>query len=417
MTPGGFSGRSVLIVIVGHLASAPRAQKEAAALARAGAQVMVRGNWYDPALVEEDGAIARQIDVDFAPVTDLRRQGGRLLDRLRHRAARLGHDRFGLVSPRTLGPGAQELLHAARTINADLTVVHSEPGLWLGRQLLERGHRVGVDFEDWFSHDQLPRDRSAGVRDSLQALERYLLRNAHSCTTTTRAMANALAVDADTARVPVAIPNSFPVEPAQAAQGGSDLRDGPATSFYWFSQTIGPARGLEPLAGALALLRGDWRLHLRGSLGSHRAWFEQIFPAALRERIQCHDPVSNADLPSRTRGHDVGLALELPYCQNKELTASNRIHEYLRCGLAVIATSTQGQREVMQASPGAGVLVDAGDEAGLAAAMQRMIDAPDQLRAFKQQAASAGRHVWDWPRHEPRLLATLLSAFTADAPL
>ena len=413
--PDSFHGRTVMIVIVGHLASAPRAQKEAAALRRAGARVVIRGNWFDARLAEEDNAISQQIDVDFAAVTDFRREGGRVADRVRHRIARLGYDWLGHVSPRTLGPGAWELLRAAKAVNADLTVVHSEPGLWLGRKLLDQGQRVGVDFEDWFSHDQLPDDRPTGVRRSLQALERHLLCHAHCCTTTTLAMAHALASDAGTERVPVVVPNSFPADTAAFAQGSADPRDHSATSFYWFSQTIGPARGLETLASAVARLHGNWTLHLRGSLGSHREWFEQTFPAALRERIHCLEPVSNAQLPARTRGHDVGLALEQPYCENKQLTASNKIHEYLRCGLAVIATATEGQREVMHASPGAGLLVDAGDDAGLAAAMQTMIDAPARLASFKEHSARAGRETWDWKVHEPRLLATLLGAMTAGA--
>nr|MBA3486465.1 glycosyltransferase family 4 protein [Lysobacter sp.] len=100
----------------------------------------------------------------------------------------------------------------------------------------------------------------------------------------------------------------------------------------------------------------------------------------------------------------------VPYCRNKELTASNKIHEYLRAGLAVVATRTSGQLEVMQASPGAGVLVGAGDPNALAAAMQRMIDDPLHLRSCQKRAGEAGRLVWDWSLHEPVLLRALALA-------
>jgi glycosyltransferase involved in cell wall biosynthesis len=416
-TAGALHGRTVLIVIVGHFASAPRAQKEAAALRAAGARVVVRGNWSHTALVDEDLALARALDVDFAPATDLRRDGGHLGDRLRHRLARHWHQWTGRVLPRTLGPGAPELLRAARRLRADLTMVHSEPGLWVGRRLLEDGLRVGVDFEDWFSHDQLPDDRNQAVREALRALERHHLRHAHCCLATTQAMADALARDAGTARVPVVIPNSFPDDGGRVLPDRADGPGARAVSFYWFSQTIGPARGLEALAAALPLLRGDWVLHLRGALGAHDAWFDALFPAALRARIHVLPPVSNAELPARSRAHDVGLALELPYCANKRLTASNKIHEYLRVGLAVIATATEGQAEVLRASPGAGMLVEAGDAAALAAAMQRLIDAPDALRECKRRSAEAGARVWDWSRFEPRLREALGAALApAGAP-
>lgn len=405
-----FAGRTVLILIVGHLASAPRAQKEARALRTAGARVLVRGNWSNPDLVAEDQALARELDVDFAAVTDLRRGTGSLADRWRQRLAREAN-RLGVVTGRVLGPGAPELLREARRIRADLTMVHSEPGLWVGRKLLEQGFRVGVDFEDWFSRDQLPSDRNASVREALDALERHMLAHAHCCLATTATMASALAAHAGTARVPTVVRNCFPaLVAAETAQAAGDAVPPGATAFYWFSQTIGPGRGLEVLAGALPLLQGEWHLTLRGSIGGHRPWFERTFPAALRQRITCLDPVPNSELAMRTRSHQVGLALEVPYCPNKDLTASNKIHEYLRAGLAVIATRTRGQEEVMQASGGAGVLVAPGDSSALAAAMQRLLDDPGQLRACRVAAAEAGRTVWDWSRHEPVLLGALARA-------
>ena len=406
-----FAGRSVLSLIVGHLASAPRAQKEARALRAAGARVVVRGNWFDPQLADEDLALARELDIDFAAVTDLRRGSWKLGDRLRHRIANEGFNRFGLVSTRILGHGGPELLHAARRINADLTMVHSEPGLWVGRKLLEEGHRVGVDFEDWFSHDQPPEDRGSPVRTVLQDHERYLLNNAHCCLTTTRVLAEALARDAGTSRVPVVVRNCFlAIEPGQVLPGVADLADSPAVSFYWHSQTIGPHRGLETLAQALPLLQGDWRLNLRGSLRGYGEWFTNTFPRDLQGRIRCLEVVSNAELPGRTRSHDVGLALEVPYCLNKELTASNKIHEYLRGGLAVIATQTQGQEEVMQASPDSGVLVAPGDPVALAAAMQRMVDDAPRLHACRLASAHAGRTTWDWKLQQPILLRAMADA-------
>ncbi|WP_187770802.1 glycosyltransferase [Cognatilysobacter lacus] len=405
-----FLGRTVLIIIVGHLSSAPRAQKEAAALRKAGARVVVRGNWFEPRLVGEDLAIARQLDIEFAPATDLRRVGGHPGDRIRHRMSKLVHALTGSVLPRTLGPGAPELLRDARRIRADLTLVHSEPGLWLGRRLAQEGHAVGVDFEDWFSRDQCPGDRPEPVRTTLRELEHFHLQHARCCVTTTHVMAEALAADAGTPRIPVAIPNSFPADSAPTIADRRDAAGEPAVSFYWFSQTIGPARGLEALAAALALLRGEWVLHLRGALGTHAQWLEGLFTPDLRSRIHVLPPVSNAELPARTRAHDVGLALEIPFCTNKQLTASNKIHEYLRAGLAVVATATRGQEEVLRACPHAGQLVTPGDAASLAAAMQAYIDDPQALAFAKGSARVAGATVWNWERYEPVLLSTLAAA-------
>lgn len=98
----------------------------------------------------------------------------------------------------------------------------------------------------------------------------------------------------------------------------------------------------------------------------------------------------------RSGSHDVGLALEVPYCLNKDFTASNKIFEYLRCGLAVIASKTKGQLEVMERCPEAGWVVPSDDAAGLGSAMQLCLDRPASLLVAKSAARRAGAEVWNW---------------------
>ncbi|MDD2808220.1 glycosyltransferase [Rhodoferax sp.] len=407
--------KKILILIGSHLATAPRVQKEAKALREAGAVVYVRGTWWSPVLAAEDMALSSSLGIDFAPVVNLSSKGvTRTKVRILQRFARELFVRFGVVTGRVFGLGTTEMLNEARCINADLTMVHSEAGLWVGKKLLADGRRVGVDFEDWFSQDLPLKDRVQRPIKAMQRLERHLLQHANCSLTTSQALANSLAHDADTTRIPVVAPNCFPTsERAQALQGSRDVVPANCVSFHWFSQTIGPARGLEVLAQALPLLRGNWQLSLRGSLHAHQAWFDETFTPALRLRIQVLEPVSNAGLLARTMSHDVGLSLEEPYCLNKELTASNKIFEYLRAGLAVIATATQGQQEVMQSCPGAGQLIPPGDPVSLANAMQRMLDDAVHLQACKLNSVEAGEGVWSWERHAPKLVQAIAAGLTA----
>jgi glycosyltransferase involved in cell wall biosynthesis len=353
--------------------------------------------------------LAKMIGVDFSPVVDLRPGArGRFASRLRLRIGTEAFVRFGWVSPRALGVGAPEMLRVAREINPDLTMVHSETGLWVAKQLLDDGKCVGVDFEDWFSQDLRPEDRRTRPVRFLRELERMLLERAHVCLTTSRALAMALAKDAGVERLPAVVPNCFPASARKHSLSGvRDDRSANGVSFHWFSQTIGPGRGLESLAEALAMLNGDWVLSLRGALRGYRAWFDKTFPAPLRERIIVLDPVPNMELLARTMSHDVGLALEEPYCSNRDLTAANKIFEYLRAGLGVIATSTQGHREVMNSCPNTGLLVNPADPVALAGAMQKMLDEPEFLNDCRRNAAEASTSIWAWERHEPVLLKSI----------
>ena len=400
---------TILILIGGHFATAPRPQKEAAAAKAAGFLVLVRGVWWDHRLAAEDMELAQSIGVDFAPAVDLRPgQSGRNRLRLKQRLARELLARTGLVTPRAYGTGGPELLREALRIKPDLVMVHSEAGLWVGKQLLEKGFKVGVDFEDWFSQDMRAEDRSARPVVAIQRLERYLIHHAHTTLATTRVMAEAMAQDAGCSRVPVVIPNCFPwqaaPEPGKAPQ---DMRDPSALSLYWFSQTIGPGRGLETLAAALIGLRGNWQVHLRGELRNHKVWFESTFPFSLRARVFIQPTVSNRELAAHSASHDVGLALEEVFTRNRNVAAGNKIFEYLRCGLAVVATTTLGQLEVMDSCPEAGWVVAPNDCEALRDCLQSVLDHPERLQAAKVKAREAGAGAWAWENYAPRLMQTL----------
>jgi glycosyltransferase involved in cell wall biosynthesis len=402
----------LLILIGGHLSNAPRPQKEAAAAVTAGFRVVIRGVWWSDRLAKEDLALAASIGAEFVPVIDLRKLDlSTLLLKVKQRLAREACARLGWETVRALGVGAPEMLREALRIRPDLIMVHSEAGLWVGKQMFQRGFKVGVDFEDWFSEDLPLADRKGRPLRLLKALERTLLREAHLTLTTTQVMAESLAKDAGTKRVPEVMPNCFPWSKApRSGVEGQDARSPSALSLYWFSQTIGPARGLETLAQALTQVHGEWELHLRGDLRHYQTWFESAFPATIRDRVILHDPVSNAELPVASSGHDVGLALEEPHCPSRDLTATNKIFEYLRCGLAVIATQTSGQEEVMAACPNAGWRVPPRNLEALREALQNCLNDRESVRTAREYAVVAASSQWAWESFEAKLSGLLQKA-------
>lgn len=401
--------KTLLILIGGHLATAPRPQKEASAAKDAGYRVQIRGTWWDDRLAKEDLILAQELGIEYAPVVDLRAGSkGTSLHRIRQRVARELYARLGMVTPRVFGVGAPELLKEALRIKADLTMVHSEAGLWVGEKLMKSGLRVGCDFEDWFSEDLPEADRKGRPIQSLKSLERLMVRKADPVLATTLAMAEALAQDAVSDRIPTVIPNCFPYSKApKADEGPRDQRDPAAVAFYWFSQTIGPGRGLETLANALPMLTGNWQLFLRGDIRFYKSWFDSTFPESIRSRIHLLPSVSNTDLPAYTASHDVGLAIEEPHCVNRDLTATNKIFEYLRCGLAVVATSTKGQVEIMSKCPDAGWVVPPSDASSLAKVLQEAVNDSVLLKKRMLAASDAAKDIWNWDKSSVLLFNNL----------
>lgn len=398
---------NILILVATHICGGPRAQKEAETLSAAGHEVTVMGVWYDPELVERDRLFMADKKWRFEPVVDFRpiTRWGRLKSfkvRLQKRAAHECYRQFGAFSAEVLGFQVNAMLKAARRVRADLTIVHAEGGLWIGSQLLDEGFNVGVDFEDWFSEDLLPQARADRPLAQLKALEGRLARDCTYSFTTSTALADALSAAYHAPR-PRVLYNTFPWAERELIDGRRLDRHSPELpSLYWFSQNIGPGRGLETLFEALHHLNAEAEVHLRGNCSaSARSWLEPLIPPKWRGRVFIHNTVPNAELLSRTAEHDIGLALETPYCSNKQFTASNKIFQYLLGGLAVVATNTAGQREVLSS---VGQLVPPNNALALAQSLEDLIHNPAKLAAAKAAALQACESKFCWERQSDVLL-------------
>jgi glycosyltransferase involved in cell wall biosynthesis len=396
----------ILILIGAHLCTAPRPIKEAEALAVAGHDVTVRGFWFDPELVNRDRILMAGRKWRFKPIIDFQ-PAHRLNNwklRLQSRLAKEQFQRFGSFSPALLGYGARAMLKVARETRADLTIVHSEAGLWVGNQLLAQGLCVGVDFEDWFSEDLLPEARANQPIAQLKVLESHLAHDCTYCLTTSHAMAEAMA-EAYQFPKPTVIYNVFPWTERSQINNRSDRKNRSLPSLHWFSQTIGPGRGLEVLFQALLHLPIPVEIHLRGNYSeSARQWLEPLVPLAWRDRLFIHPSVPNGELLSHIAEHDIGLALEVPYCLNKQFTISNKLFQYLQAGLAVIATDTVGQREVFSRSPAIGQLVPNNNPLAVAQAIEYLLTQPHQLVSAKAAALEAAQEIFCWEKQANALV-------------
>lgn len=398
--------KRIVIVTSSHFCTNPRVWKEADALASAGYEVVVVGTWHDEAQAELDMQMQRHrawrhvVALDLRPVS-FRSRAQRSWHRMRTRAAKYLVD-HSLNDPRFLGYGVHELLRCARNERADLTIAHLEAGLWVGHRLHQEGFRVGVDFEDWHSENYPIGAIPASRRLRYREIERNIANVAAHLTTTSHAMAQALATAFGVAP-PVVVYNSVPMQ--DGGSSGAD-RHGPA-KLLWFSQTIGAGRGLEDVFSALPRLRGDWTLDLVGRISPEtETWVRRNLAPEARDRVRVLPPVPPDRLSELVSHYDVGLALEVPDCRNKDLTVSNKILQYLQCGLFVVATDTAGQREVLEQVPGAGKLYRARDHEQLALILNEHIadtgDHESERGAIRRKANA----VFSYENGVPRLLAS-----------
>jgi glycosyltransferase involved in cell wall biosynthesis len=393
----------VTVVTAGHLSTCPRMLKSADALAAEGYDVRMIATRHEP------WAAAADVDVMSrrawkTETIDYRRGRGTTYwwSGARHRAARAAaaaigpaHAPFTIVS-RAFGRVHSELVRAIAADPGDLIYGGTTGALAAIADAARRsGTPYGVDLEDFHSGETS--GPTAPLVDALAArVESAAIGGAAFVTTSSEAIASAYkrrdGIDA------IVIHNTFAI-PARPPD--VERIDPSRLRLYWFSQTIGPTRGLETaiVAAGRAGIAAELTLRgrpLPGYLESLRALAATHAPRLALVHQQPAPPDAMVDL---SRGHDVGLALEIGDVPNHELALSNKALTYILAGLAVAMTDTAGQRALGVDLGRAAALVPVGDAEALAAAFARWSERPGELECAKRAAWAAATRRWHW-EHE-----------------
>jgi glycosyltransferase involved in cell wall biosynthesis len=168
--------------------------------------------------------------------------------------------------------------------------------------------------------------------------------------------------------------------------------------LYWFSQTIGPGRGLEDAVAAMgrASLRGSLNLRGRPLPGYVERLRELAASAAPHLDLIALPPAAPDAMIDVARGYDVGLALEQMGVGNRRLCLTNKTFTYILAGLAVAMTDTPGQHALGADIGPAARLVAPGDVDGLASAFRQWAEDPAALDRSKRAAWAAAVRRWHW---------------------
>ena len=405
----------ILVFTASHLCRNPRVIKEATTLGAAGYDVTVltlsvQGRFERIDREFTESRPFRRVTLDYtAPLRWTRFRY--FIQRAATWRARWAIRWLRLESVQALGP-AWPLLRMARALPADLTIVHTEIPIWAATRLIRAGRAVAVDVEDWYSEDLMYADRRSRPLKLLKSAERYVLNHARYSTATSEHMADALAAAYQCPR-PLVLRNVFPLQPRTRLDRPAGA--GPP-AFIWFSQTIGPGRGLELFLAAWGRMAAPTPLYL---LGDEKPGYRQkllsLVPPERRELLRFLLLVPPDKLPDKLAEFDIGLALEVPWPLNRDITISNKIFQYMNAGLAVVATNTAGQAEAMQAAPNAGLLVAAHETTIKAQRLTELVTDGPRLRQMQTASRRAAETQFCWEREQYRLL-TAVDRALAGAP-
>jgi glycosyltransferase involved in cell wall biosynthesis len=411
--------KRICLVSPSHLASNPRLVKEADALHEAGFAVRVVAGDATPGVRPLDAAIRARapwlvVKVGLGP------RALHLARRTRQEFARAAFARG--VRSNQAAVWAQSavsgrLARAAAAEAADLYIGHCLDALpaaaWAARR---HGAKLGFDAEDDHvgEFDEAPENRShIEVRRRIEAL--YLPRCRH-LTAASPEIARAYRDRYGMTMTPIL--NVFPLAqaPADPPAGRCSRRGGPLF-VYWFSQTIGPGRGLEPFIQAMGKLRGRVMLSLRGSdfLGYSSRLKALAADAGVADAVRFLPSAPPDEMARLAAHHDVGLAPELLTPPNRAICLSNKIFTYLLAGIPVLLSDTLAQRNISADLGDAARLMELTNPDSIAAALNPWAADGDALATAKLAAWRLGQIRFNWDVEKQKLLRKVRTTIEQEA--
>jgi glycosyltransferase involved in cell wall biosynthesis len=232
------------------------------------------------------------------------------------------------------------------------------------------------------------------------ALERALIRSCAAVITVSDGIAERLKTRyglGDTPTVVRNLPDPAETDPDfEAPELREELGLDPAVPLVLHLGAAALDRGCEALVRAMGEVPGADLLFLGVD---DPAYAESLRRLALAEgldrRVHLLPSVPVAQIRAHARQASVGVSLLEDTCENHRLALPNKVFEYLAAGIPVLAGDLPELRRTLGGQAGV-ALVDAGDEAAIAAALQAAIEGP----------RSALPSPFEWSEEAKRLAAT-----------
>ena len=381
--------KRICLVTAAHLSGNPRMVKEADTLAAAGFTVDVVALDVAPRLRELDRAIRQRAAWRIRLVT----RGSLFSYALRTLLQRLGRFLLGTfgVGGRRMASAAHhrltgKLAKAARETRADLYIAHNLAALpaaaWAARKT---SALLGFDAEDFHTEELTLEQRNAGDQRARALIEQEFLPQCSHLAASAPLIARAYADRYRVAMQPIL--NVFPL--SQAPEVPTPLEQTLRRSMYWFSQTIGPFRGLEEILGCFGQMREPITLYLRGNVanGYDRELERIASQLGMAGHLRFLAPADPDELPRLASPYQLGLAVEPGSSPNNSMALSNKIFTYLLAGIPVLLSRTPAQEQLAKELGDAALLID----------LARPAETAGQIEAFLQDAdlqASARACAW-----------------------
>jgi len=399
----------VCLITPGHLSSAPRIVKEAEALTEAGYDVhVVSASHFD--LAEPfDQSIVRRATWNNIRVRTYEGAGvlWRRIQRRWLRRFRPAPEDISLATATILAhPGLSRLTEAAVATGAAFFHGHCVAGLAAAAHAASRLRvRYGFDAEDFHEAETDAVEQDPFERAIVARIMESFLGGAALVTAASPLIAaeyhRRYGLVADV------VLNAFPRRDAPSGLPHRQRIDKASPArMYWFSQAIGPGRGLEGMIAVLGMMKTPAELQLRGmALPMEAARLRGLAAnAGVAHALKLLAPEPPDDMVRLAALADLGLSLEETRPRNRDLCLTNKVFAYLLAGVPQLLSPTAAQAALAPELGTAAIVGDFSRPQAVAAALDEFFADERRVALSRQAARALGESRYCWEMEKPTLL-------------
>ena len=385
-----------------HICFNPRLWKEAFFYEKKGFEVVILSMWLQEDFLQKDLEMLRGHSITYKSYLNLIpgeiNKSKYIFYRVRKRLAG-DLQRIFKVGTRWAISYAPELMtKCAMKENADLYAAHLECAFLAGRYLIKAGKKVSFDFEDWYSRDFLVPERPVKL---LEASEKFALENGVFCTAASEAMVTGVKKYFKKDYEISVIYNGFSENEEKVIRENKAEDFGNSLQLLWFSRSVGPERGIELLLNALSMYNSPVELHLLGKMEpGYQSILDEKFIRLKRHKLFIHPFVPHDKLLSFISRYEIGLAIDENINENRKLTITNKILQYIQAGMHVLASNTAGHREVAKYFPQQITIVDINNPEKVTSALDIL---KNEKKFRNNEERDTFHKIFSWEAQEKKL--------------
>ncbi len=395
--------KKIVILTTGQPSTNPRMVKEYTALKNAGYQVKVYYSFWEEWALEADNKLFATNEIDkkdfyLAGGSPFQNRMTYLLSRINQKLNSFIYKKTGKRSTATVSRVTPYLINAAIKDKADLYIAHNA-GAWPAAIAGAKKNKAycGVDLEDYQRGDfkeweKLQKELCIRIEDKFIPQFNFATAGSPLIGKAYQKLYPSLTI--------IPVNNVFSKKFVQP----ENVDTGTSLKLFWFSQTVGPFRGIETVVKAMNLLptEMDVSLYLLGKLST--GFDNKLREMSKKENVFFLPPVSPNDVFEIAAQYDIGLSIEIPYCDNKDFCLANKAFTYMLAGNCIIFSNTKAQIQFLKEYPESGFLYESENEVQLAALLNELYCDRAKLNKAKHDALKLATDELNWETESVKLL-------------